>query len=314
MKNSLSSLRTATSAAALAVVIGLATPSTAFAQSFTDFLGDPDGMWFISLQGDFNMLTVPDEVAAFADYPGTDWMTEFNDAFGGEIKIGRKAGQWDASVAVSAGAFATDSIFISGHDEGSFDIPYESIDNTTGAFAVGEDAASFITGEFETGYTLPSSSGGPNIRLFGGLRAEQFAWGRSATFDTSSDTIIETAEESSTFVGLGPSFGVGGEFPVGPEGDLTLFGSASGGVMFGTLAYTDSYDGVDTSSSAVVPFASLEAGVTLGLSDYVDFSVGYQADVRQQVITNKLADNSDDMAISEALTQGVFARLTAYFE
>ncbi|NOZ32272.1 MAG: hypothetical protein GXP01_04175 [Alphaproteobacteria bacterium] len=307
--------RTATSAVALAVAVGMLMPASAVAQTipdlFADLFTDNGGMWFVSIEGGQTGLSVPEEVGLVVD-SSPPWISEFNDAFSGAFTIGRKAGQVDISISIRGGQFAADEIHV--HEDDT--TPYGELDSSTTGDWTSNDTSSFITGTFEAGYTLPSSQGGPTVRIFGGLRAEKFVWNRYADVEylTSSDaTRSYNGNETSTFVGVGPSIGVEIEVPVGDETGFSVFGGASGGILLGTQERVYPLGG--ESGFAAVPFANAEAGVNFAVSDYFNLSVGYQADLRANVISSLVACRcADDVQQNQAVTHGAFFRATAYFD
>lgn len=176
--------------------------------------------------------------------------------------------------------------------------------------------------DIEVGYR-PDEFGGLQTRLFAGVR------GLNSTTEMNwktSEALDKMGEFQDSTYAIGPRIGVDVMVPLNLP-DVALVGSASGSALFG---YTESeyhdaglipsiqelaeQEETDWNSSEVIWNVEGMAGVSFGIGDKADLTLGYRAAQYSGLMIersdiNKVGDFSDD-GRSDLLVHGPFARLT----
>jgi len=294
---------------------------------WSDFVPDDDANVYAVVGGGTSDLATEELKSDLTDYAGgIRWVREFDTYdyafgfnFGGNFNGERST-------------FGTGSL--STGDPLSFSTPYGNSDSSSDSednLAMNEDSAMFFTGDVEYGWLR----GGPNnIRLFAGVRAEFLEWEREGLQQLSSTVEVYDGTETSTFWGIGPRIGASFDRPINTSGNLSVFGSLSGGAMIGSLERdfdihpdsTLSGGGfTDEDSTEIVPFGDAEFGLGYIVEQDIQIQFGFMAGYQHDVLftasvchpedgDNK-ADDPEDCPDNESSvwTYGPFMRFNAYF-
>jgi len=266
--------------------------------------------------------------------------TDFGTNFVGAVKFGRQSGQWDVAIGFHMSSLSGNdySPYVKGDSGEEVLTPYGGNGDEDNVNMSGRDSAQLFSGDLEVGYR-PSgiASGNANVRVFGGLRIASTKFDRYADFLISTSSNSWKGTESSRFYGIGPRVGASFETPIGSAGSagVNLFGSASGGVMFGQITHSmngqkggssgSSYHS-SYSNSASVPFADVEFGVGLAVAKDQKIEFGVNAGIQKDVIkTFQICSDRDehgllggssycgDTARSSLISRGAFIRYSWKF-
>lgn len=191
-------------------------------------------------------------------------------------------------------------------------------DSSSNGDAEANQKTSLQTLDVEIGY-LPNDIGALQTRIFGGLRGLHSA----SEADWSYDGPDKIGEFDDEVYAIGPRIGVDLLLPLNST-DISLVGSASGSVLFGSMESSYNYDGngLDSIGSELTRWSESEtiwnveamAGVAFGVGDNAALTIGYRA----AQFGGLMADRSDidndgpfsDDGRSDLLVHGPFARLT----
>ena len=237
-------------------------------------------------------------------------------------------------VAIKYGTNHGSSTVLSGDEPYTAYFKCESDRDSAPACAM-EDTLRYMSGDLALSYSLDNASS-VNAKLIGGIRIAQLDMSRSGNnigFGGDMDDEWGNLKEKSSFSGAGPSLGFSFDAP--SAGNVSFFGSALGGIMFGERKYSvdsfnqyedDGASGSRTSNKSIV-FGEAEAGLSYHFSEATAMSVGYNvkwygkgsaelgtpndnesmADYNSESLMNTPTDTTD------VLAHGAFLRLAASF-
>ena len=211
-------------------------------------LDEPDDWFFYSVEGSY--LLSGGYAAQYAPgipvsvIPGSSW------------RGGAKAGlrfdrEWDAAIGVNGTLFPTKT-------------------GTSGTNSV-TDYGFFFTADLEAGYRMMYANS--DFRLVGGLRG---LWYHQNTDLTGTDPSAPAYLVMGSW-GVGPRLGVEAKHQLG-DSNFSLFGAASGAVLFGQLKQVRTYTGtvVTTARFNTIFNADAKAGMSLALTPQVNVGLGYR--------------------------------------
>ncbi len=218
----------------------------------------------------------------------------------GRFELGQSLGSdWDYKVGVSA-------VFL-GEDSSSDDD------------AKAAQKTSLQTVDLEIGYR-PSDIGGLKTRIFGGLRGLH----SDSEADWSYDFPSRNGEFNDEVYAIGPRIGVDILIPL-QAANVSLIGSASGSALLASMESSYEFDGFNLfdgfdweltrwSDTKTIWNVDAMAGVSFGVGDDADLTIGYRAAQFSGLIGDRseIAFNGEFSkdGTSDLLVHGPFARLT----
>jgi hypothetical protein len=237
----------------------------------------------------------------------------------GRFELGQRLNNnWDYKVGLGA-------LYLS-EDTSSREVSNPLTDLIDELPSFGESEASQSTDirilDFEVGYR-PDDFGALQTRLFAGVRGlhsvTEVNWNSGTTFGRDGDKVGEF--QDSTYA-IGPRIGADLALPL-DSSDVALVGSMAGSVLFGkTETEYQTSGGLlpigntvnDWNDSAVIWNVEGMAGVSFGIGENADLTLGYRAAqysglMMERSDINKVGEFSDD-GRSDLLVHGPFARLT----
>jgi hypothetical protein len=268
---------------------------------------------FISFEGGTLFDTSPtnasfdednDKLGALGSLQPGDWGQN------GRFDLGQQLTEdWDFKIAAALTFLGDDS-------EGAI------VDNSSSAgFAEAAQKTSFQTLDVEIGYQI-DALGAIDTRVFAGARAlhstTQLEWNFEGEVDKLGD-ITEGGDFSDEVWSIGPRIGIDVAVPLNST-KVSLVGSASGSLLFGSVGSQYSFDGdstdqlTDWSDSQTLWNLEGMAGVSFGVGGNADLTIGYRAAQFGGLITDRSDIDSDggfsEDGRSDLLVHGPFARLT----